>query len=153
VVLPSYQNENDLSNRFCEFFLGKIDTIRSGLCASIGKMSGIRDFLSAEHEFEGEHLHVLSPATLDEVRIFFFKAPSKSCELDPLPTHLLKQCLDTLAPVITRLVNMSLVESKSSCEAITKETKPRQRSSKKLPPGVKLAIYIQSCRESCRHKN
>ena len=44
VVLPSYQNENDLSNRFCEFFLGKIDTIRSGLCASIGKMSGIRDF-------------------------------------------------------------------------------------------------------------
>jgi hypothetical protein len=74
-------------------------------------MSGINDFLSAEHEFEGEHLHVLSPATLDEVRKIILKAPSKSCELDPLPTHLLKQCLDTLAPVITRLVNMSLVES------------------------------------------
>jgi hypothetical protein len=71
VVLPLYQNENDLSNRFCEFFLGKIDTIRSGLCESIGKMSAIRDFLSAEHEFEGEHLHVLSPATLDEVRKIF----------------------------------------------------------------------------------
>jgi hypothetical protein len=46
VVLPSYQNEKDLSNRFYEFFLGKIDTIRSGLCASISQMSGIRDFLS-----------------------------------------------------------------------------------------------------------
>jgi hypothetical protein len=27
------------------------------------------------------------------------------------------------------------------------------RSAQKLPPGVKFAIYIQSCRESCRHKN
>ena len=90
VVLPSYQNEKDLSNRFCEFFLGKIDTIRSGLCASFGKMSGIRDFLSVEHEFEGEHLHVLSPTTLDEVIKIILKALSKSCELDPLPTHLLK---------------------------------------------------------------
>jgi hypothetical protein len=71
VVLPSYQNEKDLSNRFCEFFLGKIDTIRSGLCASIGEMSGIRDFLSAEHTFEGENLHVLSPATLKKSERLF----------------------------------------------------------------------------------
>ena len=71
VVLPSYQNEKDLSNRFCEFFLGKIDTIRSGLCASIGEMSGIRDFLSAEHKFEGENLHVLSPATLKKSERLF----------------------------------------------------------------------------------
>jgi hypothetical protein len=72
---------------------------------------GNKGFFISEHEFEGEHLHVLSPATLDEVRKNILKAPSKSCKLDPLPTHLLKQCLDTLAPVITRLVNMSLVES------------------------------------------
>jgi hypothetical protein len=40
-------------------------------------MSGIRDFLSAEHKFEGENLHVLSPATLKEVRKIILKASSK----------------------------------------------------------------------------
>ena len=33
---------------------------------------------------------------------------SKSCSLDPLPTWLMKECIDGLLPVITRLVNYSL---------------------------------------------
>lgn len=61
VVLPPHHNEKDLSNRFCKFFLGKIDTILGGLCDSISEMSRNRDFLSADNKFEGEHLRVLSP--------------------------------------------------------------------------------------------
>ena len=33
---------------------------------------------------------------------------SKSCSLDPIPTHLLKNHLDAIAPVITAIVNESL---------------------------------------------
>ena len=32
---------------------------------------------------------------------------SKSCILGPIPTHLVKQCLDLLVPLITRIVNKS----------------------------------------------
>ena len=32
-------------------------------------------------------------------------SPSKSCELDPIPTHLLKRCINVLAPLITTIVN------------------------------------------------
>ena len=36
------------------------------------------------------------------------KSPTKSCSLDPLPTHLLKDHLDLLVPAITKLINCSL---------------------------------------------
>lgn len=39
------------------------------------------------------------------------KSPSKSCTLDPLPTALLKTNLDSIAPIITNIVNMSLSSS------------------------------------------
>ena len=34
--------------------------------------------------------------------------PNKSCELDPIPTWLLKTCIDELLPLITELINKSL---------------------------------------------
>lgn len=46
--------------------------------------------------------------TVDDVTKLVRRAPSKSCELDPIPTSLLEGFIQTLAPVITRLVNMSL---------------------------------------------
>ena len=48
------------------------------------------------------------PATLEEVRKIISKAPDKSCELDPIPTWLLKQCLDELAPLVTAIINQSI---------------------------------------------
>ena len=35
-------------------------------------------------------------------------SPNKSCDLDPLPTTLLKACLDTLLYQITNIINASL---------------------------------------------
>ena len=42
------------------------------------------------------------------MRKFILKAPSKSCALDPLPTPILKKCLDLLLPIISRIINNSL---------------------------------------------
>ena len=36
--------------------------------------------------------------------------PVLSCELDPMPTYLLKQCVNNVLPVITTMVNKSLNE-------------------------------------------
>ena len=36
--------------------------------------------------------------------------PTKVCLLDPIPTFLLKDCLDILLPFITKLVNYSLIQ-------------------------------------------
>jgi hypothetical protein len=34
--------------------------------------------------------------------------PNKSCELDPIPTWLMKDCLNELLPLITKIINTSL---------------------------------------------
>ena len=62
-------------------------------------------------EFTGTPLDTLSPATEEEVIKIIRSSPTKSCSLDPLPTWLLKDCLDVLAPVITVIVNLSLSNS------------------------------------------
>ena len=36
------------------------------------------------------------------------KSPSKSCELDPVPTFIIKQCVDVIVPHLTLIVNKSL---------------------------------------------
>ena len=36
------------------------------------------------------------------------QSPTKSCTLDPIPTTLTKQCVHDLAPLVTRIVNVSL---------------------------------------------
>ena len=50
-------------------------------------------------------------ATEVEIRNIVKLSPTKSCELDPLPTWLLKECIAELVPTITDIVNMSLRDS------------------------------------------
>ena len=46
-----------------------------------------------------------------EIRNIIKLSPAKSCELDPLSTWLLKECIPELVPTITDTVNMSLRDS------------------------------------------
>ena len=55
-------------------------------------------------------LTVFTQVTQDEIGKIISKSPTKSCLLDPLPTFLIKECIDILLPSITKLVNCSLHE-------------------------------------------
>ena len=48
-------------------------------------------------------------ATADEVRKLIINSPSKTCNLNPIRTELLKSCLDVLLVPITQMVNLSLI--------------------------------------------
>ena len=50
-----------------------------------------------------------TPATVDEITQLIKSSPDKQCDLDPIPTSLLKKCLPVLVPTITNIVNLSLV--------------------------------------------
>ncbi len=43
-----------------------------------------------------------------EVRKLVMDSKTTSCDLDPIPTDLLKQCIDVLLPVLTKMINISL---------------------------------------------
>ena len=60
--------------------------------------------------FDPLELTVFNQVTQDEIGKIISKSPTKSCLLDPLPTFLIKECIDILLPLITKLVNCSLRE-------------------------------------------
>jgi len=47
-------------------------------------------------------------ATVGEISSIIKHSPDKQCDLDPLPTALLKRCLPVLATTVTNIVNLSL---------------------------------------------
>ncbi len=48
----------------------------------------------------------LTPATEEEIKSILLKSPTTLCELDLIPTWLLKVCIDDLLPLITEIVHI-----------------------------------------------
>ena len=63
-----------------------------------------RPFLSST----GLSLCTFEPVTEELICRLTSQSPTKSCTLDPIPTTLTRQCLHDLAPLVTRIVNVSL---------------------------------------------
>ena len=53
-------------------------------------------------------LEELLPITTDELKEHISKMSNKFCSLDPVPTFLLKKCVDELSPVLLHIVNLSV---------------------------------------------
>lgn len=52
------------------------------------------------------------PLSQSDVRKLVMNLSKKSCSLDPMPTRLVVECLDTLLPVLTQIINLSLHNGK-----------------------------------------
>jgi len=94
-----------------DFFTRKITTIRDNIGNNKSLISDAV-MMGADIKFEGRPLTKLAPATHVEVRDIFIKSPSKSFELYPFELYLLKEVLEYLLPLITNVINKSLMESK-----------------------------------------
>ncbi|KAJ8023080.1 hypothetical protein HOLleu_38158 [Holothuria leucospilota] len=101
--LPKYSSANELSQRFCDFFITKITDIRN-------------EFV---HEPHPPHTHdnnvnvvtpmtIFEPVTCLEVQSIVMKSSNKSCELNLIPMWLLKECLDDCFPLLTDIINASI---------------------------------------------
>ena len=102
--LPPHESVQSLANDFGEFFSTKISNIMDYL-------DGIQTDIPIQADPPRTVVRPLQefrPVTQEEVKEIISSSPSKSCDLDPLPTNVLKQCLDVLLPVITLMINLSL---------------------------------------------
>ena len=82
------------------------------------------------------------------------KSPNKSCELDPIPTWLLKCCLTELLPLITTLVNKSLTTGSFPEGFKLALIKPHLKKQTLDPDLLKnyrpvLHFFIKNCRKCC----
>ena len=100
-TLPQSQSDEKLANEFSIFFTDKIKKIRDNF--EIVDSWRYEDEISPIHQ-----LSSLRSATEDEIYDILSKSPPKSCELDPIPTLLLKKCANALVPIITKIINISM---------------------------------------------
>eukprot|EP00057_Strongylocentrotus_purpuratus_P001595 XP_001200033.2 PREDICTED: RNA-directed DNA polymerase from mobile element jockey-like [Strongylocentrotus purpuratus] len=97
-VLPNRDSNEELADEFGEFFHDKICDLVNDLEVSCNTM----DFESQPTSKAISQFEQVSEST---VRKVIRESP---CQLDPVPTWLMKECLDELLPFITELINLSL---------------------------------------------
>ena len=51
-----------------------------------------------------------APMTESEVKAIIMTMKSKSCETDPITTHIFKQLLPSILPTVTKIIHLSLSE-------------------------------------------
>ena len=101
-ALPESNNVKSLCDHFAKYFCDKIRTIRANFS------NQVNDVPSVQKPKIRTQLFNLEPASEDEVRKIIMKSASKSCDLDPIPTNILKALLDILIKPITTIINLSL---------------------------------------------
>ena len=94
-----------LANAIADFFAQKIDKIHADLHE---KRTADPDLSSSESTRFQVELSDFAVLSQDTVKEYACKSAKKSCNLDPLPASLMKNCLNTLLPTITNIVNLSL---------------------------------------------
>ena len=103
-VFPSTVSSTSLPDTFSSFFTEKISKLHSSLAANANLSSSPH----IDPPYKPAALDYFYPVTEDEVIKFVRLSPDKQCDLDPIPTSLLKQCIHVLAPIIRTIVNLSL---------------------------------------------
>jgi len=92
----------NVSEAFSKFFSEKVNNVRTTL-KRINQASNTIDPLYCDKPFAGLPLMEFPSATIDEVKAIIRRSSSKSCDLDPLPTALLKLCLPELSATQGRI--------------------------------------------------
>jgi hypothetical protein len=99
--LPAGKSISDISEMFSEYFVQKIAKIRNSITCD-SSMPVIQP------PFVSSSLTTFEPVTSDEVTKLITSSPNKSCDLDPIPTSLVKQEVSSLTSTITTIINESL---------------------------------------------
>ena len=99
--LPDHSSEEKLAETFNNFFIEKIKNIRKYL-----------DITNSSYTFSENapetHMDTFEPCTEHEIEKIIKNSSNASCDLDPVPTLLVKKCLPALLPFLTHLTNLSL---------------------------------------------
>ena len=99
--LPSDVPRSKLPQHFCDFFSGNISNPRDDLDS--------RSYESPTFAvYDGPMLSHFDPVTEKEVSELTARSPTKNCMSDPIPTFLMKQCLNDVVPLVTAIINVSL---------------------------------------------
>ena len=110
--MPVHTCSSLMAQQFSDFFITKVNTIQQEFTQYTHDTTKVvMTPMSDDVKFRGVAMSCFEPVTESDVERLVSNAPAKSCELDPIPTWLLKLCSCELLPIITNVINASLVTS------------------------------------------
>lgn len=95
--------EVNLADRFCSFFAEKSENIIKSL-----DNASSSDLTHISHVETDQRFDEFDCVLQSQVAGLITRSRSTTCGLDPMPTDLVKKCVNELSPVITCIANMSL---------------------------------------------
>lgn len=95
----------DLCNKFLSFFHTKVDAIHQQLLLTSTEHDVLSPTLELVQTGSLTQFLPVNDSTLSEV---ISKCRSTTCQLDPMPTSLVKSCLPALLPLLLAIINSSL---------------------------------------------
>ena len=99
-ALPEFTSVKSLCDHFSRGFVDKIETIRSKFSDKVRNIPEVQ-----KTEIRSK-MNVFERASEDEK--LFLSSSLKSCDMDTIPTSVLKNCLDILITPITDIKNTSM---------------------------------------------
>jgi hypothetical protein len=101
-ALPNLPSVTSIAQQFATFFSEKVTKLHT----SIPPVNQSPHF--PQPPCTPPKLTEFRPTDINEITKLILQSPTKQCELDPIPTSLLKQSISVLAPTITNIINLSL---------------------------------------------
>ena len=97
-AMLEHTDEDQLVDKFADFFMGKIKTI----CDSLAEHPIHNPYGPAKASF-----NLFKSVSPDDVEHIIRGMPTKSCESDAIPTSLLKEILPAVAPSLAKIMSWS----------------------------------------------
>jgi hypothetical protein len=107
--LPEGASGTDLCNNFANYFTTKISKIKDEIKRRISNDHLERSTPKSTPRNTG--LSQFEIKCEEHIKKHIMNMPTKSCELDPVPTWVVKACIDQLARPLTHMVNLSLQQA------------------------------------------
>ena len=94
MTLPSSTSSQQLAQDFSNFFINKVEGIRSDIIEQnpLSTSESTVDLIPDTSVVTT--LTYFVPVSDQTIKRIILKSPNKSCELDPIPTWLLKYCIE-----------------------------------------------------------
>jgi hypothetical protein len=106
-ILPETTSSKNLADDFSQFFSSKVTKIRDQVNEEQQQAGDFEEPGRTCHSTWKEFREISE----EELVAIVKSMSSKHCDLDPLPTWVVKECIRDLAPVLTSMVNHSLQQS------------------------------------------
>ena len=100
-MIPSHASKLSLADDFATYLENKIDVIQRDIGSNVVTNPDTEDGCQPS-------LCSITPLSEDEVSKLIMSLSSATCDNDPMPSFLVKECLDVILQNITRIVNLSL---------------------------------------------